>query len=613
MARSFRSAGAVLALSALFALTGCPSDPYDPQTWIGKLEDPHEVDRAVTELERLHCPEAIEPLGNAWRKHNKDSKILRVIIAIADQPAAKKGENRDCPDAGDGPYWGDAVPVLVEAVEEFDIGDRREIEDAVVAADALGKAKDPEAVQTLISAATKKMPKLSEGQRVRIAAIRALGSYGNNPRAVDTLIKILGTSPEEQPVHLNAAAADALAGTKSEKAIQPLLVALFEVSPIYPQVRQALSRVGEPAIPELLKIFKGEHKAINQIADKHDFAKNCDTKQGPGTTCKAPGNLTFKSAALLGDLRANKAVPALVAQLKKPSKVSFFDPKTGAPGPADHNAVLDALRNIGATSSDDAVHAYMVDPQTDDQIRPLAIDTYSMLTRDTKALDWLAGQFQDADQEEQIRAASAMAYARLVRSDKQLRPIQKIIDMQLDKAKEFDAKAKRAKKEEDKANAEATAADYRAFAREYEQHRTRARVGIVCGDKAECYAEFLTLDANQIAEKLKIPNHRSGEMTRQDKAAYRLAALERALLEIAKLGDKAKGALEPLLANADSTERIIRQGVLLALVQVAPKPCEACVTRLEEVIAKQKDQTTLDHLTDETEIVRSYFLRTAGK
>ena len=46
-------------------LTGCPDDPFDPKTWTKKLSSPKEVERAVTELERLGESSAIPALGKA--------------------------------------------------------------------------------------------------------------------------------------------------------------------------------------------------------------------------------------------------------------------------------------------------------------------------------------------------------------------------------------------------------------------------------------------------------------------------------------------------------------------------------------------------------------------
>mgnify|MGYP006179153607 CR=1 FL=1 len=82
---------------------------------------------------------------------------------------------------------------------------------------------------------------------------------------------------------------------------------------------------------------------------------------------------------------------------------------------------------------------------------------------------------------------------------------------------------------------------------------------------------------------------------------------------LAKMGKKAEPAFKDLLSHADSTDRIIRQGVLLALVQVAPSPCNDCVDRLDAIIEEQSQQTTLDYLTADTRIVLNYFIAQGAK
>lgn len=622
----------LLAMSTLivssFSFGACSSDPFDPQTWIDKLDDAGELEEAITTLERLRCPEAIKPLGKVWEKHNRWSKVLRVIIKLADQPEMVKGHpkfpNGDCPDAGEGPYWEEAIPFLIAAVEEFDVTDEREIQDAAVAAEALGKAKSNDAVQVLISAATKK-EKLRQGQMVRIAAVKALGGFGDNKRTVDTIVKVLKTEAKMDTIRLNAAAANALAATRSPSAIGPLIYALYEISPIYQQIRTALTTIGKPVVPELLKIFNGTHAEMNKYAEENKFATKCDVGSGPGTTCVAPGNLRFKSASLLGDLRDKSAVGALTKQLSKPEAVSFFDPKSGAPGPSDHNAILDALRKMGAFGSAPAIFKYIQAETTKDTTRPLAIDAYSMLAKDTKALPYLQKTFEAPDTG--LRQVATLAYARLATSKKHIAPIQEIIDRQLKSAKEADAKGKKSTSDEVKNESEGQANDFRGFAREYEQHRTRARAGVYCKGKPttkdgkpqselECYQDLLRITAEEVVTKLSIPNHRadpSKPMKKQDMQTYRIAALERALLEVAKMGKAAEPAFEDLLKHAESTDRIVRQGVLLALVQVAPSPCDKCVQRLQNIITSQKDQTTLDNLTSDTRIVMNYFISNGAK
>jgi len=44
------------------ACSPTPGDAYDAQTWIAKLCDPRENERAVTQLEQLGDPKAIERL-----------------------------------------------------------------------------------------------------------------------------------------------------------------------------------------------------------------------------------------------------------------------------------------------------------------------------------------------------------------------------------------------------------------------------------------------------------------------------------------------------------------------------------------------------------------------
>jgi HEAT repeat protein len=606
MARGFvgthRGTVALLAALALSTLSGCPKDPYDPNTWIDKLDDPNEWERAATELEKLKDPSAIEPLGKAWEKYNHDSRLLRIIIALADPPADKGG-----------PQWGAAVPTLKKAVDQVDLSKRSSVEDATIAADALGRSKDASAVDTLVKTANINVTRLNIGQNLRVAAVRALGNF-NQPQAVDALIKILAIDPDKQPEVVNAAAANALAESGSEKALQPLLIALYAVPRIFPQVRNAITKLGPSAVPELIKILQGKHAEVNEYAKKNKFATDCDKGTGPDSSCRAPGNLNFKAAILLGDLRASEAVPVLMSVLKQPSKVSFFDTRTGAPGPADHNSVLDALRKIGDRSAADAVKAYLADQKTDDAIRPMAIDVYSFLARDGANLDFLSKEMKNDQQEdEEIRKSSAMAYSRLIYNTSQLEPIDYMIDRYQKEANKYDEKAAKANNDSQKAEAENSAQGYRNLVNTFAQYKVRALVGIKCKKDPACYGQILDMKSNQVIDLLRLPEKDKKRLERSDRDAYRTAALERALLEIMKLGKKAGSLLDQLLKHAESTERIVRQGVLMAMVQVAPPPCEKCQKRLDEVISAQEGRETLSELNVETRIVLHYYESRGGK
>jgi HEAT repeat protein len=547
---------AVLCISA----AACEKDPNDASTWIPKLKDSGTLDDAVRNLDRLKDPKAIQPLGEAWKRWNKPSKILRAMINIAnfDDPTGKKQYIVRHPE------YKDALPYLIEAVKDYDASLQQSIEDGAIAADTLGKSQDPAAVEVLIAAATKAMPKTSPANRVRAQAIRALGHF-KDPRAVDTLIKILGADPETQEIRLHAAAALALAETGSEKALPALAKAAF-VGPIFQQVRAGFTRAGKPAVAVAMQIFDGKQPDVVAYAAEKDFKKT------------APGAMVFKGALLLGDLRAQEAVPKLVAALKQPTQAIGYDPRSGAEQGTSHAGILDALRRIGDPSAADPIYDYMIDPKTDDfLLRPLAMDVYSTLATDTKALPWLLKTIKDDSADPNVRNAAIIAYGRLAKSAEDAAPIKELIA-------ENEAKAKKAG---DKGGGE----EAEALAGGLKEAQARIDIAIKCKQDAACYAE--TLDAKDLA---------AGQPG--------LPRAERALLEIRKLGQKAQPVYKKLIdpKYLGTSERIVREAILLALPRIAPLPCKECAASMDQVMDSQASQTTLDLLNTETKIVYHYFL-----
>lgn len=595
------------------ATAGCPSDPYDPQTWIDKLDDRGEDKQAIIELQRLKDPVAIKPLAKVWEERSRPEQVLSVIIDLASNKDAQGNQ-----------HWEDALPVLRKAMEEFDVSDVHSVENAKMAADALGEAKDAESIELLINVVKKSMPRRSPGQEVRRSAIRALGKLGNEPRAVEALIGVLKEKVEDQLPELFAAAADALGETRNPKAIVPLIEAIYKIPPVYAQGRRALVAIGKPAIPELIKIFQGDHKEINALAKENKFNINCDREMGPESNCKAPTNLEFKAAALLGDLYAREAVDPLVAGLKKPALPAFFMPN-GAPGPTQHAAILDALRKINDAKAADAVRAYWQDPNTDDVLRPFAIDVYSTLTTSTDALGALGKLIKDDEQEEQIRMAAGQAHARLVRDSKDFEPLLFMIDRYKKEGAKFDREAQKlepkleqAKKDKNKskidevgqelAMAQARAAGYRNYQRAFEQNLARAHVGVRCKQDPQCYGAVLDETGEDVGKKLSEHIKDLDKWSTEEKANLKLAAAERALFELVKIGDKARPVMDKILKHVESPERIMRQGTLLAMVHLAELPCDKCIERLDEIIEAQKEDTKLSELTKDTQVTRNYFL-----
>jgi HEAT repeat protein len=567
-----RFAGRALVLFVVGALGGCEKDPSDPQTWIDKLDDRKDLNEALRHLERMGDPSTVKPLGEAWKKQNKPSNILRVLINVAGQKDAKTGKAA----------WTNALPYLQDAVENFDVAASRSIDDAVVACDALGRSGDPSVLPTLLGAAQKSLPKLHAGNHVRIACTRALGGF-RDPKVADALIRILETDPERQLIRLNAAAALALAESGDPKALSALINAMYFMPAIFQQVRQAVTRVGKPAIPELLALFQEKEPEIAKKAHDKNFEKT------------GPGNIVYKAALLLGDMRVKDAVPLLTAALKTEPRIAFYDERSGAPGPTTHDGILGALRLIQDPAAAPAVRAYWVDPKTYDGTRPTAIDVYSMIAPDDSALGDLLKFLKDDKEESAIRFAAMVAYGRLARTKEQEKPLLDMAQTYEDKLKKAEEKSKTATKDEEKAQLEdekQVAAYWRDSLHDNVQ---RIEIAVECKQDPACYAK--ALPPTQKDFKAGGPG---------------VPRAERALLELGKMGERARAQTDALLAGADTTERFVRQGILLALPRVAGAPCPKCADRLDQIITKQADTSTLDFLTGETRIVYHYFL-SAGK
>jgi hypothetical protein len=573
---------------ATLGAAACETDPLDAQTWIDKLDDRKELPEALRRLERLHDPRSIKPLGETWKRLNKDSKVLRTLVAVASHVDEKTGQAQ----------FKDAIPYLTVAVKEFDQGSGRSIDDAVSACNALGAAKDSETIPVLIEAATKALPKLHDGNRVRLAAIRALGEF-KDPRAVDTLIRILLTDTDKQTLKLNAAAALSLASSGDPKALPALTRAMF-MPAIFPQVRAAITRIGKPALPTMLTLLQEKDKEIEALFKEKGYDKS------------SPGNIVFKASQIVGDFRSKDAIPILIGVLKAEPRVAFYDERSGAPGPSTHEAALEALRRIGDSSAAGEVKAYLLNPKTDDGIRPFAIDVYSTIASDGSALADLWKYAKDTEQETQIRIAAIVAYGRLARTAAQAKEVDDLIKAYDDRiakneakakplrdevkklkdAKTDDEKAKLAKAEQDLAAAEDDKSATTYFKNALVETKHRIGVALECKEDPSCYMKAVQV---------------------KDFKDERLPRAERALLEIGRMGEKARGLETELLAKADTTERLVRQNILLVLPRVAALPCKACATRLKEIIDKQSGESTLDLLTNETRISYHYFLWADGK
>ena len=143
-------------VAGLVVLAGCPDDPTKAETWTKKLRDQGEEERAVTELEHIGNPSAIEPLGSAWEAQGKPVRLLQVIISLARPLTPQEAKDKwytDYEATGRPASWDKALPYLKKAVADIDEANVRSVDSARMAAEALGEAKLPEGLDALIELA----------------------------------------------------------------------------------------------------------------------------------------------------------------------------------------------------------------------------------------------------------------------------------------------------------------------------------------------------------------------------------------------------------------------------------------------------------------------------
>lgn len=697
----------VLFFSGLVAalLTGCPDDPFDPNTWIKKLDDAEETERAVVELERLGDQRAIVPLGKAWEKQGRPVAILQVIIDLS-KPLTEQQAKDNYKNNGKArpAAWEKSLPILKKAIEEVDPANPRSIESARLAAEALGASKVEGALEVLSAAANKPTDK-PEVKQLRGQAILSLGELGD-PGAVSVLNTIIREEFNPARPEMHGAAIIALGKLKSPNAIPVLIESMYRLPFFFKQVRRSLVASGDTVPGRMKAILEGTDTDVNNLFTENQL----DTYKGdvgkdplPQTEWQKVSAKDYYAAIIAGDLYDPTVVPALLKALaREPVPAYFVD---SAPGPVSQNAVLDALRKIGSPDATRAVLDVWTTGKNDD-IKPIAANVFSFVSKDgsekvgaATALDELGKIAADNDADQNLRLEASVAYGRLARSkdripllmvqakkykeasdkarkeadgppkaayeaQKQIyeaakekldaakaevarkggerkAPIELINTMTeakvaFDKVKDPFTKAKAAWKTlDDKADA------YRGYQRLFETHVARIEIAMHCKADASCYAKTLApvpavelqedgtpklrkppqvaehCKANwpKLAERLKGASSdiEVAKYTDEEKHEVCIAQIERAMLELGKMGTAASGAaLDTLLYNVRSDDRLVRQSILLALPKVAGKNCKSCGPELDAAIKSGEGKDSLRELNFETQVLRSYFSGDAG-
>jgi HEAT repeat protein len=363
-------------LAALLALGAgaCMGDPNDPITWGKKLKDLREQKEALDHLANMDVERArpAVPYLVDLYKGSRKPEHLEALARYKD-PQTKA--------------------LMLEALDYSD----DDFDRSVIAANVLGEMKAADAVEPLIRAVQKPLPIKSRANNVRVAAIRALVKIGDK-RAVEPLGKILTTSADEQDFLLNQKAALALAELRDPASIPALIKGLFMTgrgANIFQECRLGLVRIGDPAVQPLIQLLDDQNPEIRVMAKQLKFDE------------ASPGVVVTKASILLGDLRAKKAVPRLLAHLSIPQKGG------------EHTAVLIALGYIGTQPAVDMLIAIAKNPKASAPLRASAADAL-YLSGDRRAVPTLMDiaktgyvKLPDGRKASDLRANAAIDLARI--------------------------------------------------------------------------------------------------------------------------------------------------------------------------------------------------------
>jgi hypothetical protein len=529
-------------LTALAGLAGCPDDPYKAETWTKKLGDQRESERAVTELEQLGDPSAIEKLGSTWVDQGKPVRLLQVIISLARPLTPEEAKAKfvtDYEKAGRPASWNKALPFLKRALSEVDEANPRSVDSATKAADALGESRLPDGLDSLIELAQR--PVTKKLIAAQVAAIRAIGKYSEeSAKAAGALTKVLDKDPPQHPktakdkdqgrsleekyglfLGISGAAINALSDLRVPSAAKTLVLSMFRTPELFTQVRRALVASGPAAEDELRRVLAGNHPEVNQLFKDKRLDKYCgDRNDAPPDQCQAVSAMAFYPAVVLGDFYDAKAVPELLAALKRPPLPVYYIDDQPSPN-TQYNAIFDALRKIGSPDGAATVRAlWMARGETprqargakkggDSQVagepdlntRVLAIGAYPFLTRDDVGIDDLGKIAGDNKADDTLRQEAATAFARLSHEAKDISVLEGLAQ------KYFDASAKKRAEADGKIKTVADAAD-----KEFDKAKKLV-------DDAKAAALRATHDTSKTAEDIKAATETAKKAEEAFKAA----------------------------------------------------------------------------------------------
>jgi HEAT repeat protein len=310
----------IFLLLGLLALAGSGAgcdDPSDPKYWIKRLHDREQEELAFDRIANIPVDRARAVLPE-----------LIQFCRITGKPGHLEALARY--------HDGRATPLFLEALAAWKEKPRH----GIVAVRALADPPLPEAMGKLLAVAETPLAPDHPANEVRIEALRLL-ARAEDRRLVPLLVRTLSTPLADQDFRLHKRAAEGLALHPDPQALSALIEGLFldqKGDSTFQECRLALARLGPAAIPDLLDLIAEKETDLVQVARRRELdVASIDL-------------LPTRAAIVLGDLRAEAAVPRLAARLRK------------APPAAEASALIQALGRIGTPAAMDPLIAVAHDP-----------------------------------------------------------------------------------------------------------------------------------------------------------------------------------------------------------------------------------------------------------
>ena len=320
------------------------ADPRDPQVWLERLRDSRKRDEAVSFFQRLreHARTdkdkaevnaiIVPALCQLYREHHELS-TLKHIISFKDRSA---------------------IPTLLSALEVT--GQPRGV---ALAAAALAELRAVEASEPL-GRLLQREAGSALWREARVAAVKALGRLSNSASSVPHLMRLVAAPTARQQLRLTKAAVEALGAMGDRRAVPALMGALLMTSArggdCFAEARVALCRMGPAATPALIAALQGKDPVLQGQARRLGLDR---------------AEVTTRIAAVLGDIRAPDAVPALLELLRANAR-----PTTGSQL-AMAEAAAGALGRVADPRAEQPLLTLLANSQAPERLR---IQTITALT-----------------------------------------------------------------------------------------------------------------------------------------------------------------------------------------------------------------------------------------